>query len=241
MSTIYRNDLAYIHAVAFENLARDAVAGIIGRLRNAAVPVRRVTDVGCGAGPLAAALSDAGFAVTGIDLSADLLVIARAAVPSAKFVRGSAYDVEIEPCEAVIALGEPLTYHEDPVEADSRVRRFFRRVSDALPRGGLLVFDLIETGEPSLSGRSWMSGPDWAVLVDTAESADGRTLVRNIETFRRAGEHYRRGYEVHKVRLFDSETILAELAAAGFGAETATSYGAQPLPRRRRAFFCEKQ
>src|SRR5205823_2492584 len=117
------------------------------------------------------------------------------------------YDAVIPECEAIVALGEPLTYHPDGADAEDRIGGFFQRAATILPRGGVLIFDIIERGEPSLSGRVWSSGDDWAVLVDTTEDQASRTLVRNIETFRRAGEYYRRGREVHHVRLFDTRRL----------------------------------
>jgi len=189
----YQQDLAHIQAAAFGTLARGAASEILRRLRNARVAVHRVAEVGCGAGPLTEALVDAGFEVTGIDPSAELLAFARAAAPAAHFIHASIYDAEIPPCEAIVALGEPLTYHPEGVDADLRISGFLHRSSAVLPCGGILIFDIIECGEPSLTGRVWSSGNGWAVLVDTIEDPASRTLVRNIETFRRVGESYRRG------------------------------------------------
>ncbi len=238
MATPYQCDLAYVHAAAFETLARGAARELILRLQSSGAPVRRVMDVGCGAGPLTKALVDVGFEVTGVDTSAELLELARANVPKAHFVHASIYDTEIRDYDAVIAVGEPLTYHSEEADAESVVRTFFQRVAGALPLGGLLIFDVIGLGEPSLEGRSWASGDDWAVLVQTIENQAGRSLVRNIETFRRVGDFYRRAREVHSVRLFDARTLCDQLVACGFVIETALSYGTQPLPPRRRAFFC---
>ena len=237
---LYRQDLAYIHATAYEGLARGAAPEIIQRLRAATIPIRRVIDVGCGAGPLSEALIDAGFEVTGIDSSDELLTIARKSVPSATFVHGSIYDAEMPACDAVIALGEPLTYHTDNLDADDRIGDLFQRVSAVLPAGGLFIFDLIELGEPLLTARSWNSGEDWAVLVETTENQSARRLTRNIEIFRRHGELYRRGTEVHHVRLFDTRAITEQLIACGFAVETAQAYGEQRLPPRRRAFFTRR-
>ncbi len=237
MERLYQQDLAYIQAAAFGGLARGAASDIVRRLKCAPVQIRRVVDAGCGAGPLSAALVEAGFEVTGVDTSAELLAIARTAVPGARFVQGSIYELPIPACEAIVALGEPLTYHAEGADADARVESFFRAASEVLPAGGMLIFDVIELGGPSLAARYWSSGEDWAVLADTEEDQSSRTLVRNIETFRRVGQFYRRGSEVHRVRLFDTGTLLDQLAACGFSTETAQSYGAQPLGPRRRAFF----
>jgi SAM-dependent methyltransferase len=240
MESLYQRDLVYVQAVAFGTLAQGAAADIVRRLQSASAPVRRVMDIGCGAGFLSKTLTAAGFDVTGIDTSADLLEIARAKAPSAHFIHASAYDVEIRDYDAVVAMGESLTYHAEPVEADDLITRFFQRVAKALPSGGKLIFDVIGLGEPSLAGRTWTSGDDWAVVVETTENQSERTLVRNIETFRRISDLYRRSREVHVVRLFDVARLCDQLASFGFVTEAAQSYGAQQLPPRRHAFFATR-
>lgn len=99
MKTLYREDLAYIQAWGFGDFAREVGPEVLRALRSASIPVRRVVEVGCGAGPLTAALVDAGFQVTGIDVSDELLRFARAACPGAGFIRGSIYDQAIPSCE----------------------------------------------------------------------------------------------------------------------------------------------
>jgi SAM-dependent methyltransferase len=238
---LYGQDLAYIQAAAFGGLARGAAPEIVRLLQSAAIPIRSVVDAGCGAGVLAVALVEAGFSVTGIDNSAELLMVARAGAPQARFATGSIYEVEIPCCQAIIAVGEPLTYHAEGAEADRLVQSFFERASAILPSGGVLIFDVIETGEPSLSGRFWSSGEDWAVLSETSEDQAARTLVRTIETFRRVGNLYRRGLEIHHVCLFETRELSSQLAGFGFAVRTAQAYGSYPLAPRRRAFFCRRQ
>ncbi len=236
MADLYQQDLAYIQAKGFGDFARGAAPEIVRMLRATPVPVQRVVEVGCGAGPLTALLVDAGFDVTAIDLSPELVRIARTVCPAANFQLGSIYTAEIPASDAIVAIGEPLTYHDEP-DADSRVRGFIRRASNALPRHAPLIFDLIEVGEPTLAGRSWRAGEDWAVLVETIEDQTSRTLVRNIETFRKVGNGYRRGHELHRVRLFDTREVSAWLGESGFRVNTATSYGQFELPPRRQAFL----
>lgn len=240
MAPLYQCDLAYIHAAAFETIAREAAREIIRRLQSSSARVRKVMDIGCGAGPLTKALVDAGFEVTGVDTSAELLELARARVPSAQFLHASIYDTEIHDYDAIVAVGEPLTYHPEEADADNLVTTFFQRAAEALPPGGLLIFDVIGLGEPSLAGRTWTSGDDWAVLVETTEDQTARTLVRNIEVFRRIRDTYKRTHEVHRVHLYDLSRLRDQLSFHGFAIETSSYYGAQRLPPRRRAFFATR-
>ncbi len=240
MALLYGQDLAYIQSAAFGGAARAAAPEIVRLLKNAATRIHRVVDVGCGAGVLTSALVEAGFDVTGVDYSADLLAIAAASVPGACFANASIYDYAIPGCEAIVAIGEPLTYHDEIADADRRVHDFLQRSAATLPPGGMLIFDVIETGEPSLAGRFWTSGTDWAVLAETTEDQPSRTLVRTIETFRQVNNLYRRSQELHRVRLFDTNELFTLLARCGFKAETTQAYGSDRLLPRRRAFICAR-
>jgi hypothetical protein len=110
-----------------------------------------------------------------------------------------------------------------------------------LPAGGQLIFDVIETGSPPLTSRGWQAGADWAVLVANTEHEAERRLTRAIEIFRGVDAMYRRSREIREVALFDAASVVAALEAAGFETESAASYGAQPLPPRRRAFFATRR
>jgi hypothetical protein len=187
------------------------------------------------------ALVDSGFETLAIEPSAALLNLAREAAPAARFRQASAYDVTLDECDAILAFGEALTYHAPSEDGEARVRSFFGSASRALRKGGLMVFDLIETGDESLNARAWKAGPDWAVLSASEENAELMQLTRNIETFRDVGGgSYRRASEVHHVRLFDRSAVSSWLEQAGFEVEIASAYAAFALPRRRVAFYATR-
>jgi SAM-dependent methyltransferase len=240
---LYDEDLAYIQAVAFSALANGAMPAVIDRLRASRTPVRRVIDVGCGAGVSTRALVGAGFDTWAIEPSPSLLAIARNTAPGARFTLGSVYDVALEPCEAILALGEPLTYHAPEIDADARLRALCERAARALAPGGLMIFDLIEAEGAPLDARGWSSGDDWAILYETREERSVRGLIRSIETFRRPVADaiaYRRSREAHHVRTFATRDVQQWIEDAGFSVETADRYGAYPLAPRRRAFFATR-
>ena len=237
MTTLYDEDLAYIQAAGFGNHAARAIAEVIPRLR--AAGARRVLDIGCGAGVTTRALVEAGFAVTAIEPSAPLLAAARAAAPAAEFIAGSVYDVALPACDAILAIGEPLTYHEPDTDAEGRLERLFRNAHAVLPAGGLFIFDVITSGEASLDARGYTTGEDWAVLY-TAREHEAH-LTRWIETFRRTDDGmYRRGKETHHVRVFHAG-LVRDWLARGFDVETAETYGEYQLLPRRTAFFATRR
>jgi SAM-dependent methyltransferase len=255
---LYGDDLAYIQAAGFGDFARRVVPHVISLLRALPPQPRVAIDLGCGAGVSTAALAAAGFDTIAVEPSRPLLELARSAVtamdggnaaieglgsrqPLVQFVNASAHDYVFPPCAAILALGEPLTYHDPSVDADTRLRDLFGRAARALAPGGFLIFDLIVTGEPTLANRGWTAGADWAVLFETSEDHAAARLHRRIETFREVGGGYRRGAETHEVRVFERDAIVAWLAAAGFDVEATPSYGPVPLPSRRMAFTARRR
>ena len=60
MDDFYGQDLACVHAEAFEALAAAAAQTLL-RFLGQAAPSRRVLDLGCGAGPVSRRLSEQGF------------------------------------------------------------------------------------------------------------------------------------------------------------------------------------
>ena len=221
----YADSLAHVHDAGFGDFARDAAPGLLRRLRRAGVRDGLVVDLGCGSGIWARALTDAGYDVLGVDGSAAMLALARERAPSARFVRASAYDVDLPRCAAVTALGEVLNYDPPP----HGLGRVFRRVHAALRPGGFFVFDLAGPGrEGQRPRRSWHEGEGWMLCLEASEDRKRRELTRKITVFRRSGRSWRRSDEVHRLRLFDRETVLTELASAGFTAEALGGYGRRP-------------
>lgn len=239
--TLYGTDLAQIQAAAFGDFAERAAPELIVLLNASSIAVRRVYDVGCGAGVTTRALVHAGFETIAVEPSPHLLAIAQATAPGARFVGASVYELELEPCEAVLAIGEVLTYHPPEVDADARLQSFFRAVAGVLPPGGRLVFDLIDAEGPGLDAKSWRRNDEWAILWETREDPAAARLTRFIETFVREEDgRYRHTSEAHPVRLFREADVCGWLTEAGFDVHTARSYGAAPLPPRRVAYVATR-
>lgn len=150
-SEFYGADIAYVHDAGFSDFARAAAEELLRRL-----PSGRgaIVDLGCAGGVLAQRLVERGLEVVGVDLSAPLIDLARQRAPAARFVVGSAFDIELPPAVAVCAVGEVINYLHDGAElGPDRLTAFFRKVHQALVPGGLFLFDAAAPLRAAKSGR----------------------------------------------------------------------------------------
>lgn len=143
-----------------------------------------VLDVGCGTGlPTARQLADAGCAVTGIDISANMLDLARRNVPEASFVQRDAADVDagLGRFHAVVAFFSLLMLPR------VRIVRALAAVHEMLLPAGWLAVGMVEadiddvplpflgaplrvTGWPREQLRRVIEDAGFAVQVEDARS-----------------------------------------------------------------------
>jgi SAM-dependent methyltransferase len=242
MSDAYRPDLAYIHDAGYGGVARAAAAPLLAELRRRGPARGLVIDLGCGSGILSEQVAAAGYEVLGIDVSPAMLELARGRVPNGRFVVGSLFTAELPPCVAVAAVGEALNYLFDAGNTRRALERLFRRVAAALCPGGLFVGDAAGPGR--VVGRGPVlrhaQGDDWAVLVRSEEDRRRRLLTRDITSFRKVGELYRRDREVHRQRLLPPEELATDLRAAGLRVRMLRGYGAHRFPPGVAGFLARK-
>src|SRR5918995_1890319 len=110
MAELYKEDLAHIHDAGFGGYALGSAPGILAILDRNRTREDLVVDLGCGSGLWAQELTKAGYRVLGIDVSKQMIAIARRRVPEAEFRVGSQFDADIPPCYAVTAGSEVLNY-----------------------------------------------------------------------------------------------------------------------------------
>lgn len=94
------------------------------RLSLEGATIRSVLDAGTGTGIFAAAFASRGLRVAGLDVNAELLELARAAVPGAEFRAGVVEDLPYEERSFdLVFLGHVLHEADDPLAALREARR----------------------------------------------------------------------------------------------------------------------
>jgi SAM-dependent methyltransferase len=236
----YDDDLAYIHDVGFGGYASGAAPGLLDILRNAGIDDGLVVDLGCGSGIWALYLTDAGYDVHGFDIAPAMIALARQRAPAAQFEVGSLFATRLPICRAITSLGEVLCYRSQEGYARDPLPAFFDRAADALMPGGVLVFDIAETGLDKGRAPTFRAGPDWACLLRFEYNDERDQLIRHITSFRKVGELYRRSEEVHRVQLYDRRAIAAMLRKVGFRVRMVRKFGGYSLLPGRTGFIARK-
>jgi predicted TPR repeat methyltransferase len=96
----------------------------------------RVLDVGCGGGaPITNYLYEKELQITGIDLSAKLLQLAKRHVPNGEFIKGDIMDFQTDRVFSGIVAWDSL-FHLQIHEHEA----VFRKLFDLLKQGGYLLF-----------------------------------------------------------------------------------------------------
>ncbi|MDQ3898495.1 MAG: class I SAM-dependent methyltransferase [Actinomycetota bacterium] len=204
-----------LHAARGKDYRREAEA-VVARIRAHRPEARSILDVACGTGLHLAAFRDLGFDVEGVELSPEMLVVARERVPGVALHQGDMRTFRLgRRFDAVVCLFSAIGYmtnRDDLATAVSTMR-------DHLADGGVLVV------EPWFTPDDWHDG---AVFSESAKAADF-AAARVSRSWREGDEsliemHYVAARpdrtwefrEVHRMGLFTTDQQVDVFRAAGF-------------------------
>src|SRR5688572_1178286 len=102
-------------------------------------PAAHVIDLCCGTGRLTQQIRSAGFEVTGIDGSAEMLRFARQRAAGCAFIHSDARSFSCDvPADAVVSTFDSLNH----LQSVDDLTEVFSRVREALRQDGVFVFDV---------------------------------------------------------------------------------------------------
>ena len=180
--------------------------------------IRRVAELACGTGSLSRLLAQAGYQVTAVDLSPEMLSLADQKCQGLKvcFLCQDLSQLRLpQPVDAAVCCLDSLNYLTRP----ARLRQAFRRIHQALNPGGLFLFDVkTPAALEGADGQVYLDeGQDVYCVWRGAYFPRRRICGYGIDLFvRQANGSWLRGEEYHEQYAYTPEELSAWLEQAGF-------------------------
>ena len=191
---------------------------LIGRM---GVEPRALCDCACGTGAMSVRFAERGVKVTGVDLSGDMLELARQKALSrgvqVMFVRQDMCALTLpRPVDALVCACDGVNYLLD----DDRLNAFFDRARQAVRPGGVLAFDISSPYKLRHTLGNNFFGEDrgdTAYLWSNRWDEAAQTVTMDLTFFtREADGRYRRFDELHVQKAHAPEHLMALMARSGF-------------------------
>lgn len=226
---------------------------VVGACRSSAMPIRHVVDLGCGTGECSIPLAAAGFRVTGIDRSEEMLSVAAGkavdlaggtVASSLRWVHQDMREWELgEAADAVVSLCDCLNYVTEERDAAAVLEQTFRQ----LKPGGFFLFDVLTEAQfedYEANQPFYLNEEDLAYIWTCEWQPELSSIEHEITFFVADGSgRFERFDETHRQRAYRAEWLLERLERAGFSEiETFGDFERGPIDdRTRRAFFLARK
>jgi len=212
-------------AVSYDRLTGDVPYGEIlafvqTLLTERGATPRSVLDLACGTGSMSVLLAQAGYRVTGADMSEEMLTVAydkAVALPDNRpfFVCQNMERLRLpEPVDWVLCCLDSINYLTDPAACQETFRRVYR----SLCPGGVFIFD-VNTPEKlrAMDGQVFLDEDDDVYCVWRGDFDEESNICSyGMDLFQRRGETWVRSFEEHREYAYSQEQLTAYLKAAGF-------------------------
>ncbi|GFH43376.1 SAM-dependent methyltransferase [Lactococcus hodotermopsidis] len=193
-------------------------------LRHLPAKVHDILELACGTGKLSVQFARDGYAVTGLDLSEDMLAIAynRALDELAEnigigFIEGDMRDLsDVGTYDAVTCYSDSICYMPDR----AAVQQVFDGVFNSLNAGGTFIFDVhsvhqIDDVFPNYAYHE--NEEDFAFVWDSFSGEKPHSITHELTFFVSDGKgKFERRDEVHDERTYTIDDYLNMLDNAGF-------------------------
>ncbi|MCF6137994.1 class I SAM-dependent DNA methyltransferase [Pseudalkalibacillus berkeleyi] len=207
-----------------------------------------VLDIGCGTGEISTRLAHEGFAVQGIDLSDEMLSIAREKADiqglQIPFFQQDMRELEgFSEVDAALIFCDSLNY----LRTEEDVRSTFERVSATLKDGGLLLFDVhtLYKMEEIFKDESFtMNGEEISYIWECHPGIEEGSVEHDLTFFVHIGDSvYKRYDETHYQVTYSREKYKELLNIAGFELLEVTSdfSSRKPSDTSERLFFIARK
>jgi ubiquinone/menaquinone biosynthesis C-methylase UbiE len=238
------HEFAYIYDTLMKNVDyekwTDQIEAIFKKYGKAP---KTVADLACGTGGITNALAARGYRAAGVDLSEDMLYVAREKARKSglriPYICQNIVQLELhKPVDAIVCMCDGLNYILDKAD----LKKALERIYHFLNPGGILVFDISSHYKlSSVLGNHTMAdtGEDISLIWLNQFNKETQILEMNLTFFTKDGSRYKRTDETHLQRAYQEDEILALLTECNFTDTESFSPDRLTSPKKRsqRIFF----
>lgn len=183
--------------------------------------VKNILDLGCGTGMHAELLASKGYKITGLDLSKEMISIAKSKnIPNSKFIIGDMSNFDLsEKFDVIICMFAAMGY----LTKNEQIKSFFKSIKNHLNPNGLLILDVWNglgvMNEHPTSREKSVDVEELKITRKSFPCLDVENHINNVrfevKIFKNNNlvEEYK---ENHKVRFFFPQELRKYLEDEGF-------------------------
>ncbi|WP_042345777.1 class I SAM-dependent DNA methyltransferase [Bacillus massiliigorillae] len=214
---------AFVYDTLMQDVPYDKwIERFIEKMAQYDIKGNRVLDVACGTGEFSVRLAEKGYHVTGVDLSEEMLSIARAKAEghnvTIPFYHQNMIELDMgESFDSIVIFCDSLNY----LESEHDVQSTFKCVFEQLKAGGLFMFDVhsVYKMEEIFANATFAdAGEDVSYIWNSFEGEEPYSVEHELSFFVRDDETdlYDRFEEDHYQRTYPISTFEQWLQDAGF-------------------------
>ncbi|WP_066194222.1 MULTISPECIES: class I SAM-dependent DNA methyltransferase [Gracilibacillus] len=237
--------LAYIYDILMEDAPYQAWQEFV---QHFAPTTGRLLDLGCGTGKLSSQFTAAGYLVTGVDYSEDMLAYAQANTEGVEYIHQDLralegltdFDIAVSLCDVVNYL---VTEHD--------ILQMFTNVYHSLKEDGIFIFDVhsVSHFQENMAGQTFAEIYDDITYVWLCDQgSEPNSLIHDLTFFLQEEQtaKYERFDEQHQQRTFPVQAYLEMLKQTGWHhvqvyGDFETQPAEQPEDGHRIFFVCYKK
>ena len=241
---MYR-DFAYVYDELMKDVDYDAWVDFIEKVfQTYQVRPARIVDLACGTGNITSRLASRGYMLTGVDISNEMLGIAREKSRKQglflQYINQDIRELQLHGLvDVIVCMCDGVNYILD----DTDLKQVFERVYQYLRPGGLFLFDISSHYKLSeILANNLMAETEGDVNLVWFNNFDEKTniLQMDLTFFVRQGDLFKRFYETHFQRAYKNNEIIDLLRQVGFNIDKVCADFSLDPPSKdsERIFFC---
>ncbi|WP_461177563.1 class I SAM-dependent DNA methyltransferase [Virgibacillus ainsalahensis] len=182
--------------------------------------IKKIADLGCGTGEITMKLAEAGYNMTGVDYSEEMLTYAQQKASETNYsIQWICQDLReiqgLTNLDAAVSYCDVINY----ITAQDELKAVFKSVASALKEGGMFLFDVHSMNyvEEKLKNHTFADVTDDASYIwFCTEGENTGEMYHDLTFFTLSGENYERFDEYHHQRTYPVEFFQRLLNESGF-------------------------